>query len=37
MSISLNEVKDVIELAIEEIEPIRGGSKYAQRCSSSSK
>ncbi|WP_375639779.1 MULTISPECIES: hypothetical protein [unclassified Bartonella] len=31
MNISLNKVKDVIELAAEEIEPVRGGSKYAQR------
>lgn len=31
MNISLNEIKDVSELAAEEIEPVRGRGKYAQR------
>ncbi|WP_208439619.1 hypothetical protein [Bartonella grahamii] len=31
MNVSLNEVKDVNELAAEEIQPTRGGVKYAQR------
>ncbi len=30
MNISLNEVKDVIELAADELNPVRGGVKYAQ-------
>ncbi|WP_273757028.1 hypothetical protein [Bartonella sp. MM73XJBT] len=30
MSISLNEVKDVIELAADELNPVRGSVKYAQ-------